>query len=100
MKSTGDVSDVLNSFADSSLTIRVDGPPRYDSRRVIVGGDAGAFRMLAETLLAMAETVEADPAIRQSGWRLVLSPEDVPQLHMDNGDLLVLDCDPDYQGTP
>jgi hypothetical protein len=48
----------------------------------------------------MAETVEADPAIRQSGWRLVLSPEDVPQLHMDNGDLLVLDCDPDYQGTP
>ncbi len=95
-----DVLQIINGLANGSLTIRSDGPPNYvgkDSQRVVVEGNSSAFRMLAQTLLAMAEAVEADPAIRQYGWHLVLSPEDVPQLHMDAGFLLVLNCEPDEQ---
>jgi hypothetical protein len=95
-----DVLRVLKSFAGSSVAVRVDGPPRYDSQRVIVEGDPRAFRMLAEVLSAMAETVESDPAIRQTGWRLVFSPDDLDQLRMDNGYQLVLDCDPGRGDAP
>ncbi len=95
-----DVLHIINSFASGSLTIRSDGPPNYagkDNQRVIIEGNPGAFRMLAETLLAMAEAVEGDPAIQPYGWHLVLSPEAVPQLHMDAGHLLVLNCEPENQ---
>lgn len=93
-----DVLQILGTSDNSSLTICADGPPRYvgdGNQRIIIEGNAGAFRMLAQTLLAMAETVETDPAIRQHGWHLVLSPEDVPQLHMGKGYRLALNCEPD-----
>jgi hypothetical protein len=89
-----DVLQVLKSFAGTSATVRVDGPPRYDSQRVIVEGNPSAFRMLAEVLSAMAETVESDPAIQKTGWRLILSPDALDQLQMEKGHHLVLDCDP------
>lgn len=75
------------------IAIRADGPPNYDGPRVIIAGDAAAFRMLAGTLLAMADVVESDPEIRGAGWSVVIDPGDVPNLKMDDGVRLVLDCD-------
>lgn len=95
-----DVRQIINGFADCSLAIRSDGPPSYigkDAQRIIVEGNSRGFRMLAETLLAMADAVENDPAVREHGWHLVLSPGDVPQLYMDAGSLLVLNCEPNAQ---
>lgn len=51
-------------------------------------------------LLAMAEAVESDPEIARVGWSLVLGPEHVPGLRMDDGTFLALDCDPAWRRDP
>jgi hypothetical protein len=85
---------------DANLSIHADGPPNYDSGRVIVRGDVNGFRLLAQVLSAMADQVSTDNhAASVHGWHLAISPRDVPQLEMDNA-ILVLDCDPTHRVPP
>lgn len=91
-----EIRPILEASSDASLTIRADGPPSYvgdRDRRILIEGNAKGFQVLARTLLAMAEAVESDSTIRPFGWHLVLNPEDVPPLMMDEGYQLVLNCE-------
>lgn len=91
-----DLRPILEASSGALLTIRTDGPPRYvgdHDRRILIEGNAAGFQMLATTLLAMAEAVESDSAIRPFGWHLVLNPEDLSPLMMDEGYQLVLNCE-------
>jgi hypothetical protein len=89
-----DISQILGQHPVATLRIETDGPPNFDSARVIISGDPAGFRMLAAILNAMADAVStaAHPASR-NGWQLGLSPGDVRQLKMAHG-ILSLDCEP------
>jgi hypothetical protein len=92
-----EIRDIVDTFKDANLSIVVDGPPNYDSGRVIIRGDADGFRFLARTLETMANTVsDAKHPASNNGWQLVVSPRDVRQLETDNTNL-VLDCDPQHR---
>jgi hypothetical protein len=95
-----DIRDIIAQFHNANLSIHVDGPPNYDSGRVIIRGDSHGFQFLARVLGAMADTVsDANHPASTNGWQLVLSPRDVPQLEMDNSNL-ALDCDPQHRVPP
>jgi len=95
-----EIRDIVDRFNDADLSIQVDGPPNYDAGRVIIRGDANGFRFLAQMLNTMADAV-SDTSLPSSntGWQLVLSPRDIPQLEMDNSNL-VLDCHPQHRVPP
>jgi hypothetical protein len=88
-----DVTSLLQRFNDASLHVSIDGPPHYDSSRVIVTGNPAGFQLLAAFLLEMAGAV-ASPGHPASlrGWHLALDSRDIPQLEMDNS-ILVLNCE-------
>jgi hypothetical protein len=95
-----DIRDIVGQFSEANLSVKVDGPPHFDSGRVIVRGDANGFRFLARILESMAESVlNAKRPASMSGWQIVLSPRDVPQLEMDDS-RLVLDCDQQHRVSP
>ena len=89
------ISDVFDRYPNAALGIEADGPPHYESGRIIISGTAESFRMLAAVLTTMAEAVEDhDHPASRHGWSLVLRPCDVPQLRMPDASLS-LHCDPD-----
>lgn len=95
-----DISGIISQFDNANLSVIVDGPPNYDSGRVIIRGDADGFRFLARILDSMADNVsDARHPASTNGWQLVLSPRDFPQLEMDNSNL-VLDCDAQHRVPP
>src|SRR6185369_1852136 len=95
-----DIQNIISQFHNANLSIQVDGPPNYDSGRVIVRGDTNGFRFLARILDSMADNVcDAGHPASSNGWQLVLSPRDVPQLETDRSNL-VLDCDPQHRVSP
>jgi hypothetical protein len=95
-----DIQNIVGQFHNANLSIHIDGPPNYDAGRVIIRGDDNGFRFLARMLDAMADNVNnARRPESKIGWQLVLSPRDIPQLEMDNSNL-VLDCDPQYRVPP
>lgn len=79
--------------------LRSAGPPTFSEPRISIEGTPQLFRMLAELLRAMADSVESAPEIRACGWRLVLGPDEAPVLRMESGCLLTLDCEPEAPET-
>ncbi|MDB5386459.1 MAG: hypothetical protein JWM11_2105 [Planctomycetaceae bacterium] len=98
----GDFEAIIESFPDALLSIRSDGPPTYrgeNPHRIIVAGNPNAFRMFAQLLNMMADTVEQRSDDSGLGWNFVVGTETIPQLQMDEGHLLSLVCDPDTVAT-
>lgn len=87
------IPEVFKKYGEISLEIRADGPPTYTENRVVIEGSSRAFRMLAEVLISMANTVDTHESASQHGWGLVLSGADIPQLKLGDA-LLTLYCDP------
>jgi hypothetical protein len=95
-----DIRDIVGQSLGANLSVKIDGPPNFDSGRVIVRGDAAGFRFLARVMDSMAEAVsKADHSASKNSWQIVLSPSDLSQLEMDNSKL-VLDCDPQHRVSP
>lgn len=89
---------MLERFPGAFLSIRKDGPPTYQGEfpyRIIIDGNPDAFRLLAQLLNMMADKVERNLARDHLGWNFVAGTETIPQLHMDEGYLLSLVCDPE-----
>lgn len=96
------IAQVIEKFPDASLSIRKDGPPAYrgeNPHRIIIEGNPNAFRMLGQLFNLMADSVENSPKMRGLGWSFVVGTEEIPQLHMDDGHLLSLACEPDFDST-
>lgn len=72
--------DTIARFPDAAIKIETDGPPAYDSRRVIVTGDPDGFRWLAHVLLKMADDVDDKSKPARIGWHLVFGDDTATQL--------------------
>ena len=95
---TDNFEQILEQFPDACLSIRKDGPPTYRGEnplRIIIEGNPEAFRLLASLLNMMAEKVEGRLAKESLGWTFLVGTETIPQLHLDEGYLLSLSCDPE-----
>ncbi len=86
--------DTIAKFPEAAISMETDGPPAYDSGRVILRGDPDGFRWLAGVLLKMADDVDdpSNPAHR--GWHLVLGDETTAQLRLAEDLRLSLNCHP------
>lgn len=94
----GEFETIINNFPDAFLSIHADGPPNYrgeNPHRIIVTGNPDAFRMFADLLNMMADTVEQKSNEPGLGWNLLVGTETIPQLQLDEGHLLSLVCDPE-----
>jgi hypothetical protein len=89
------VLQILTQAHVGSLALRSEGPPTFTEPRISIEGTPRSFRMLADLLNAMAETVESAPQVRECGWRVVLGPDEAPALRLEPGCLLTLDCEPE-----
>lgn len=90
---------LVEKFPGAALSIRKDGPPTYrgeDPYRIIIEGNPNAFRLLGQLLNAMADAVETNTNMKADGWHFIVGTEEIPQLHMDEGHLLSLACEPDF----
>ncbi|WP_169977897.1 hypothetical protein [Tautonia rosea] len=94
-----DVLRIITQASGSPLALRSGGPPTFPGPRISIEGTPRSFRMLADLLRAMADTVESEPGVRECGWRLVLGPGEAPALRMEPGCLLALDCEPEALET-
>ena len=87
---------ILEDYPQAILTVRKDGPPTFqgeDPHRMIISGNPEAFRLLASVLHMMADRVEQMRESDVSGWYFLVGSDTIPQLRLDPGHLLALDCD-------
>ena len=86
---------VENTPAESLLVGTLTTTDRLGSENTsaIIEGTPDGFRMLAQFLLTMADSVESGNA-QDNGWHLSLSPDDVPALRTHNVISLSLGCTP------
>ncbi len=99
---SADFETIINSFPDAFLSIHSDGPPTYrgeNPHRIIVTGTPDAFRMFAQILNMMADTVTQKTNKQGLGWNLLVGTETIPQLQLAPGHLLSLACDPEAAST-
>ena len=89
-------SELIETTPAESLlvgtSISTDRDNRANTAAIIEGTPAG-FRMLAEFLVSMADSVESGKA-QGNGWHLSLSPDDIPAVCTHEVDSLSLGCRP------
>ena len=86
--------DTIARFPDAAISIETDGPPAYDSGRVIVRGNPDGFRWLAGVLLKMANDVDEPSSPAHIGWHLVFGDDTAAQLTLAENLRLSLNCHP------
>lgn len=85
------MQDAFSRFPNASLSIESEGSP---TPCIIVAGDPDGFRWLAYILLEMADKVDNPSA--SDGWHIAMSAASTPQLRLNEGWVLSLNCDPQF----
>src|SRR5687767_11903880 len=88
-----EITEIIGRYSDAIIAIDVAGPPDYDCGRIIINGDPAGFRLVAEILSTMADTVDSPEHPARVGWSLGINSDGMPQLRIEDA-ILRLDCFP------